>query len=106
MRWIGVIGIAETIRAGFLHIATRIQRVIVVKPEARAVILVRATARDRIEHRARVAAILSAELICHQSDFLNRVRIVQGDRRSGDTEVVVVLAVDHEVVRTRAAAVG
>src|SRR5689334_19382414 len=106
MRGIGVVGIAETVRAGFLHVATRIQRVVIMKPEAGAVILVRATARDRIEYRARVATILSAELICHQSHFLNRVRIVQGDRRSGNAEVVVVLTVDHEVVRTRAAAVG
>ena len=98
MRWIGVVWIAETIRAGFLHVATRIQRVIVVKPEARAVKLVRATARDRIEHRARVATILGAELVSDESDFLNRVRIVQRDRRSGNTEIVVILTIDHEIV--------
>ena len=98
MRRIRVVGIAETIRACFLHVAARVQRVVVVKPETGAVILVRATARDRIEHSARVTTIFSAELVCDESDFLNRVRIVQRDRRSGNTEVVVVLTVDHEVV--------
>jgi len=98
MRRIGVVRIAETIRARFLYVAARVQRVVVVKPEAGAVILVRATARDRIEHRARVATVLGAELVGNESDFLNRVRIVQRDRRSGNTEVVVVLTIDHEVV--------
>ena len=98
MRWIGMVGFAETIRARLLCVATRVQSVVVVKPEARAVILVRTTARDRIEHRARVATILSAELVGDESDFLNRIRIVQRDRRSGNTEVVVVLTVDHEIV--------
>ena len=98
MRWIRVVRIAETIRAGFLCVATGVQSVVVVKPEAGAVILVRPTTRDRIEHRARVATILRAELVSDESDFLNRVRIIQRDRRAGDTEVVVVLTVDHEVV--------
>ena len=98
MRRIGVVGFAETIHAGFLYVATRVQSVVVVKPEAGTVILVRTTARDRIEHRARVATILSAELVGYESDFLNRVRIVQRNRRSGNTKVVVVLTVDHEVV--------
>ena len=98
MRRIGMVGFAETIRARLLCVATRVQSIVVVKPEALAVILVRTTARDRIEHRARVAAILSAELVSNESDFLNRIGIVQRDRRSGDTKVVVVLTVDHEVV--------
>ena len=98
MRWIGMIGFTETIQAGLLYVATGVQSIVVVKPETGAVILVRTTTRDRIEHGARVATILSAELVGDESDFLNRVRIVQGDRRSGNTEVVVVLTVDHEVV--------
>ena len=88
--------IAESTR--LLRVATGIQRVVVVKPEAGTVILVRATARNRIEHRARVATILSAELVCDEPDFLNGVGIIQRDRRTGDAEVVIVLAVDHEVV--------
>src|SRR5262245_14973721 len=96
MRWIGVVWIAETIRAGLLHVAASVQRVVVVKPEAGTVIIVRAAARDRIENGAGVAAILGAELVRYQSHFLDRIRIVQRDRRTGNTEVVVVLAVDHE----------
>src|ERR1044072_2565846 len=101
----GVIRIAHTLRACLLYVATRVQSIVVVQPEAGTVILVSTTARDRIEHRARVAAILSAELVGDESDFLNRVRIVQGDRRSGNTEVVVVLTVDHDVFGTSSAAV-
>ena len=61
-----------------LHVAASVQRVVVVKPEAGAMKLVRSTSRDRIENRAGIAAILGAELIGDQSDFLNRVRIIQG----------------------------
>ena len=99
------IRIAETIRAGFLHVATCIQRVVIVKPETRAVILVRTTTRDRVENGARVAAVLGTELIGDESHFLYRVRIVQWNRRAGDAKVVVVLTIDHEVVRTNSAAV-
>src|SRR6185295_15772199 len=105
MRRIGMIGFAETIHAGFLYVATGVQRVVVVKPETGTVILVRTTTRDRIEHRARVPTILGAELVSDEPDLLNRVRIVQRDRRSGDTEVVVILTVDHEVVGAGAAAI-
>ena len=68
-------------------------------------ILIAAAAGNRVEDGAGIAAVLGAELVSYQPDFLNRVRIVQRDRRTGNTEVVVVLTVDHEVVVTRASAV-
>ena len=97
--------IAETGGACFLRVAAGIQGIVVVKPETRAVKLVRATARDGIENGARVATVFSAELVRDQPHFLNRIRIVQRDCRTRDAEVVVVLTIDHEVVGANSSAV-
>src|SRR5687768_7734080 len=102
----GRIWITETVGAGLLHIAARVKRVVIVKPKRRSVILVRAATRDGVENGAGVASVLRNELVRHQSHFLDRVRFIQRDSRSGNSVVVVVLTIDHDVVGTYAAAVG
>jgi len=69
-------------------------------------VLVRAALGDDTEHRARVAAKFGGELISHQADFLHQVWIVERLLATRHARVVDVLAVQHEVVRTHAAAVG
>src|SRR5687767_3166402 len=67
--------------------------------------LVRAALGDRVEDRAAVAAVLGAELVRDQPYFLNQVRVVELDHAAADAEVVVVLAVEQEVIRAQSSAI-
>src|SRR6185503_18148275 len=59
-----------------------------------------------VEYRAAVAAVLGTELVGDQPYFLNQVGVVELNHTAADAKVVVVLAVEQEVVRTQPAAVG
>src|SRR4030095_10233135 len=82
-----------------------IQGIVVVKPESGTVKRIRTAAGNRIEDGAGVATVLGAELIRNESHFLDEIRIVQWYGRTSDTKVVVVLTIDHEVIRTYSSAI-
>ena len=68
-------------------------------------IVVGARFGNDVQYRARVAAILGEELVGDQANFLDDVRVVNGLLAARDAGVIDVLAINHEVVRTRAPAV-
>ena len=69
-------------------------------------IIVRAALGHRIEDGAAVAPIFGRELIGDEPDLLNQVGIVERHGGAGLPEIVVVLAVDHEIIRTDAPTIG
>ena len=57
---------------------------------------------DVVHHRAHIAAILSAEIVRDDLNFLDRVLIGEEDLRPGDGVIVVRLSVDLEIIRAAA----
>ena len=101
----GVRGVRVTEPATLVGVTAGVQGVVIVKPERGAVKVVRARLCDGIKDSTRIAPILGAELIRDEPHFLDRVGIIERDRRPRNAKVVVVLAVDHEVVRAYTPAV-
>src|SRR5687767_11629787 len=98
------IRIAEA--GALVGVAASVQRIAVVEPEQRAVIVVASRFGDGVEYRTGITSIFRQELVRDQTNFLNQVRIVQRLSSSGNAWLVIVLTVDHKVIGTDAATVG
>ena len=78
---------------------------VAVEPETAAVKFVRAGLGHDVHDGALVAAILGREVVGDDLKLTDRVRVINKETGTGDRKVVVVLAVDVEVVGPAARAV-
>ena len=60
---------------------------------------------DVVHHRTGIAAVLSAEVVGDDLEFLDCVLITEEDLRAGDGIVVIGLAIDLEIIRPSALAI-
>ncbi len=67
-----------------IQIAARVEDVIVVEQEGRAMEAIRTRFRNDVDDRAGGAAIFGRKLICQQAKFLHHIRIVDRLLRAGD----------------------
>lgn len=62
--------------------------------------------RDSVKDRAGIAPVFSAELVSYQPGLLNGIRVVERNRGTSDAKIVVVLSVNHKIIRSDTPAVG
>ena len=60
----------------FVIVASRIQRIVVVKPKGGSMELVRAALGDYIHDGSGIAAVFRGKLVCNEAHFLDNIRIV------------------------------
>src|SRR5882762_9187037 len=67
--------------------------------------LVRSTLRNRVKNRAAISPVFCIKLVGDQPYFLNEVGIVQLNRCARYASIVVILTVNHEIIRPQSTAI-